>query len=309
MPPKKKGRTTKAKPKIVSLSPEDQQLRDQCNLLLKDFDKQCENTVKEAWREVDTVSKSINTLYKLELLKMPQEVKDMKWDDYYQQSMDKGENPLALSEAVEGLINDSICASVDSQVSQLRSAMKSTKKKTATKKKAENQPASAVRASSRKKAMSDNQGTGINTATRSSSRSRTRGIDESNSAMATPANTRMPPNMGKTPLITPKFDTSSLSRTVSRVAKANEVLVSLSGSPVVMPAQTKKSKAAPAEEVAQVTLAAVGTLNVPLVEDGGVDTAYLDDEQLDKLDALQKSLANMVRARREADYGSGEGEN
>ena len=57
--------------------------------------------MKEAWREVDTVSKSINTLYKLELLKMPQEVKDMKWDDYYQQSMDKGENPLALSEAVE----------------------------------------------------------------------------------------------------------------------------------------------------------------------------------------------------------------
>jgi len=55
MPPKKKGRTTKAKPKLVSLSTEDQQLRDQCDLLLKDFDQQCENTVKEAWREVDRI--------------------------------------------------------------------------------------------------------------------------------------------------------------------------------------------------------------------------------------------------------------
>ena len=35
-------------------------------------------------------------------------------------------------------------------------------------------------------------------------------------------------------MITPKFDTSqALSRTVSRVARKNEVLVSLSGSPVV----------------------------------------------------------------------------
>ena len=39
--------------------------------------------------------------------------------------------------------------------------------------------------------------------------------------------------MGKTPLITPKFDTSKGSRIVSRVARADEVLVSLSGSPVV----------------------------------------------------------------------------
>jgi len=297
MPVKKKGRTTKSKPKLVSLSAEDQQLRDQCDLLLKDFDKQCENTVKEAWREVDIVSKSINTLYKLELLKMPQEVKDMKWDDYYQQSLDKGENPTALSEAIEGLINDSICANVDNQ---LRSAIKSTKK--TSKKKANNQTASAVRASSRKRATFDNEGAGTNTATRSSSRSRTRGSnDESSSTMATPANTRKPPNM-KTPMITPKFDTSSISRTVSRVAKANEVTVSLSGSPVVMPSHSNKSK------VAQVTLdVGGGTLNVPIV-DGGVDGGYLDDEQLDKLDALQKSLANMVKARREADNGSADGE-
>ena len=53
------------------------------------------------------------------------------------------------------------------------------------------------------------------------------------SELKTPANTRAPPNMGKTPLITPKFDTNSLSRTVARVARKNEVLVSLSGSPVV----------------------------------------------------------------------------
>ena len=86
-------------------------------------------TIKEAWRDVDTISASINTMYKLELLKLPQEVKDMKWDDYYKQSLDKGQNPLALSEAISSCVDDSLCASIDTQVSQLKSAMKSTVKK------------------------------------------------------------------------------------------------------------------------------------------------------------------------------------
>ena len=47
-----------------------------------------------------------------------------------------------------------------------------------------------------------------------------------------------------TPMITPKFDTSrSLNRTISRTAKAGEVLVSLSGSPVA-PVVSGRSQAA-----------------------------------------------------------------
>ena len=38
-----------------------------------------------------------------------------------------------------------------------------------------------------------------------------------------------PPRQAKTPMITPKFDTGRVMRSVSRAAKAGEVLVSLSG--------------------------------------------------------------------------------
>merc|ERR1711942_45690 len=100
------------------------------------------------WRDVETISASINTLYKLELLKLPQEVKDMKWDDYYKQSLEKGQNPLALSEAISSCMDNSLCASVDTQVSNLKAAMKGTAKKRGRKKSSsENQPPSATRSS------------------------------------------------------------------------------------------------------------------------------------------------------------------
>ena len=50
---------------------------------------------------------------------------------------------------------------------------------------------------------------------------------------ATPVSQKLKKGWSGTPMITPKFNTSSISRTVSRVARANEVLVSLDGSPVI----------------------------------------------------------------------------
>jgi len=301
MPPKKKGRTTRAKPKIVTLTPEEQEARDQVDLFLKDYDKNVEMTIKEAWRDVETISASINTLYKLELLKLPQEVKDMKWDDYYQQSLDKGQNPLALSEAVSTCLEDSICANVDTQVSQLKSAIKTTtKKKGGGRKRAANvsqAPPSATRSSSRNRTASGNSNTETPATTR-----RTRGAN----AMTTPANTKAPPNMGRTPMITPKFDTTNMSRTVSRVARANEVLVSLSGSPVTV--GSRASKLADSEQVLPVPLGKGQTLNVPLGHDTNTNLEHLDEEQLNKLEEIQRSLANMLKARREADSISGEEE-
>ena len=87
MPPKKKGRTTSKK---VVLTPEEQETRDQVDLFLKEYDMNREQTVKDAWRDVETISASINTMYKLELMKLPQEVKNMKWDDFFQQALDNG---------------------------------------------------------------------------------------------------------------------------------------------------------------------------------------------------------------------------
>ena len=226
MPPKRKGRTTRAKPKIVELSPEDQQKRDQVDLLLKDFEKQCEVTIKEMWREKETIAASINTMYKLELMKLPQEVKDMKWDDYYSQAIAAGENPLALSEAITDVLEDSICGKAEAKVSEMKTTIETTTKKRGRKKMTEKEPATATRSSSRNRtALMDS--TNIESAAKRPRRA------AKNAGMTTPANSGLRPNVGKTPLITPKFDTSNLSRTVSRVARPNEVLVSLSGSPVV----------------------------------------------------------------------------
>ena len=62
--------------------------------------------------------------------------------------------------------------------------------------------------------------------------------------LETPANPRDPGLAAAglmTPMITPKCDTSNLSRTVTRLAKKDEVCFSLTGSPVA-PYTTNKSK-------------------------------------------------------------------
>ena len=124
----------------------------------------------------------------------------------------------------------------------------------------ENLPSSAVRASSRKRNLSADVTIVSGTLGRSSSRSRTRGlVDATNfgtqaNGMArrgqplvpeTPANQVGVTGMGSgmmTPMITPKFDVNSMARTVTRRARdPNEILLSLSGSPVA-PFTTNKSK-------------------------------------------------------------------
>merc|ERR1712025_638728 len=89
--------------------------------------------------------------------------------------------------------------------------------------------------------------------------------------LTTPANTRAPPNMGRTPMITPKFDTTqALSRTVSRVARKDEVLVSLSGSPVV--GVTARAAKAESEQAVLVPIGKGETLCVPM---GQIWTTWL----------------------------------
>ena len=85
---------------MATLSPEDKLKRDQVDLFLKDFNYQCGLSLKEMWREKDAAVSCINTMYKLELMKLPQEVREMKWDDYYNQAIEAGEDPLALSKAI-----------------------------------------------------------------------------------------------------------------------------------------------------------------------------------------------------------------
>merc|ERR1712098_764539 len=120
-----------------------------------------------------------------------------------------------------------------------------------------------------------------------------------NPELTTPANARAPPKMGKTPQITPKFDTQSLSRTVSRVARKNEVLVSLSGSPVV--GVTSRAAKAEADQAVLVPIGKGETLSVPVGQDLSNVVDHLDQEQINKLEEPQKSLASMLQSAHEAE--------
>jgi len=300
MPPRKKGRTTKAKEKMVSLSEEDQKKRDQCDLLIKDFDKQCEMAIKDLWREKETVVNSIKTMYKLELMKLPQEVKVMNWNEYFNQFVPEKASLNPVGELVSEVLEDSICVAVDSKVDQLKSALTTTKKRGRKKADPENDaPPTVTRTSSRNRgrvvAPSLSEATNLETpANTRSTRAKTRATN-----LETPANSRAPPNLGKTPLITPKFDTANLSRTVSRTAKAGEVLVSLSGSPVVLDGRNKRGKKNTADMAAIIPLGGGATLNVPLGSDVCAD--HLDEEQTNRLEELKKSLEVMLKARKESE--------
>jgi len=279
----------------ATLSPEDQQLRDQCNLLLADFDKQCENLKAEAVREAKAAADSIATLYRLEMMKIPMETKAMKWEDYYEQN---SRGALGLSKAVAEAVDDSVVEAVDTQVEVIKTAIKNTTVKKAARKKRgmgygdENmEPPTVTRTSTRRRVISKTHSDSALETPATSSRSRAQVLE-------TPANNRFPMHPLQTPMVTPKFDTTQLTRTVSRVAKAGEVLMSLSGSPVA-PAVSARTKAGKelSNQNALIPLGGGNTLNMPLEETNlGIDlTSELDNEQMNRLELLYKNLGNMLK--------------
>lgn len=110
-----------------------------------------------------------------------------------------------------------------------------------------------------------------------------------------------------TPMITPKFDpTTPLSRTVMRLAKPNETLVSLSGSPVYAGATTAKkgrgrnarTKAGGAddENLAVVPLGNGKLMMLPTAKDKvSEEKLELDEEEREKLLTLKSQLDNMLK--------------
>ena len=180
--------------------------------MLKDFNKQVEARIAEMEADMESTIKSIHTLYKVELIKLPSSTKNMKWNDYVSQCREDGTYPIALTSAMEKVVED-----VTSTVDPKLSLIKTTTKKASAKSK---------RSSRSSKATSD-----LSTPAPASSRTARR--NKSSNATAAGAGA-VPAALGRTPFITPRFNTATpLSRTVSRVARPNETLVSLSGSPVV----------------------------------------------------------------------------
>lgn len=103
-------------------------------------------------------------------------------------------------------------------------------------------------------------------------------------------------------MITPKFDLSTpLPRSVMRVAKPNETLVSLHGSPVLAVATTVKKKrggkgkSETATENVHIPLGKGKTMVVPIQENGkGGEAPDLDDEDREKILKLRANLDSML---------------
>ena len=106
MPPKRRNTRQKAATKF---SPEDQLKRDQCDLLLQDFDENCESIIREASRDKDAMISQILTFYKLEMMKIPTDVRNSNWSEFYQKSIVQEENILNVSTAVSSCLDDSVC--------------------------------------------------------------------------------------------------------------------------------------------------------------------------------------------------------
>merc|ERR1719186_1131198 len=248
-------------------------------------------------REAEAIIKSIHTLYKVELIKLPQSTRSMKWDDYVAQCQQDGSNPTVLSEAISQVVED-VRSEIDPQIMEAKTAMASTvKKRGGRQPKAAKENEAPVRQSARKatsasRVLADTS----NLETPSAARS-TRG---KNKSLETPMTGIMPPDMGRTPMITPKFNMATpLCRTVTRTARANETLVSLSGSPVAPLAPKTKAAKAAAENFALLPIGKGQTLNLPVGPEigGGLEAGELDEEAWAKLAAIQESIGNMFKMR------------
>ena len=109
------------------------------------------------------------------------------------------------------------------------------------------------------------------------------------------------PTAFSTPAITPKFDPSApIHRTAMRLAKPNETLMSLSGSPVYSVTTTAKKRgkaaAAAAAAAAQISLGHGRTLVLPEVRPGEPAQApELDDEAREKLESISSQINSMLQ--------------
>lgn len=263
MPAKK----TSVAMKTAELSAEDQARKDKVDLLVRDLEIQTEKLIKDKEREVEAAATSITTMYKVALMSIPDHIKNAPWDSF-----------MKTTEGQISALNVSL--EVEAQVSQVTSAIKSTRKprKAAL-------ANTAVRASARKRNMSADR----NLETPASSRNHNR-----RNVMETPQNLNPAKTPLMTPMITPKFDTSQLTKTARRMVRENEIAVSLNGSPV-MPYINPRSKAAKTARanLAQVPLAGGQTLNLPM--DGfELEGDSVDDEQLRQLEELTKNLQKSV---------------
>merc|ERR1719319_611726 len=98
--------------------------------------------------DMESVIKSIHTLYKVELIKLPSSTKNMKWDDYVSECREDGSYPITLSNAMDKVVED-VTSVVDPKLSRMKSTMKTATKRGKAKKSEMFDAGSGARKSSR----------------------------------------------------------------------------------------------------------------------------------------------------------------
>lgn len=287
MPPRraKGGSRSQARVSRVLTEEEEEQNRN-LQLLLDDIDKCAEAYIKNLEESVDSVCRSIVNMYTMALMKVPPNTKSLTLEDYIEQCQQEGSDPLPLATAM-----DSVIMEVNEQVSSVKSAVQSSTRKRAAKATSKStvkrQPARGGRSGSREEATAAQLD-----------------LSASRTVQFTPA-LRQPPGgqpLGATPFITPKFKMGTPAcRTLTRVARPSETLVSLSGSPVNPLVPRSKIARAEAENVAPIPLGSGQTINIPMAlvseEEAYGEGLDLDEEQLLRLSALSQNLNNMLKMR------------
>jgi len=120
------------------------------------------------------------------------------------------------------------------------------------------------------------------------------------SGMCTPMTNTLPNKHGRNIFITPKINPMTpLNRTVHRQPKPNEMLFSMSGSPVsaVMLKGKQKEKSRNQDDFAAIRLDSDVTLNLPFLSEFQHSGLDLDEDQLDKLSKLKEGISNMLKER------------
>lgn len=286
MPPRRRKTTAKKDSACRGLTAEEEEQNQNIQLLIQDIDKSLGTVMTDTEVKAEALCKSLKSMYSIAFMKLPPGIRDLTMEQYLDKCSNEGSLPFApLSAAMDAIFVEE----VNQQVSCVKSAVEasSSKSRRGARSTAKKPPRTATRAKQNK--------------------SQELATSEPRAPLVaiTPAQSRqqLPPNFGgATPAITPKFNTRTpMSRTVSRTARPNEVLMSLSGSPVIpLNLRTKVAKAE-AENKVPIPLGAGNILHVPMLPDdeSGGALEDLDEEQLEKIRLFHKNLTSLLQMRSE----------
>lgn len=278
--------------------------------ILEDFDKQVNSRIQENDAAISAIQNQIRSLFRMALMQQPRNLKKLKFEEV----MQTGSEPrlsvqlAAAAATVESsltsqmaMLDNKPCGSTSKKGSAVKGRGRGKKKSSSAGAASDDSgmvgpPSSSVRQSTRKKVPKtfydqDQVKETPQTATR------TRG---KMSGIQTPSHN---PNL--LPVITPKFSLNTpLHKSVMRTARPNEMVVSLSGSPIYVVGTAtgrprgKRGAEASSADMVQIPLGDGNTLMVPTKSPAnGECPVDLDEDAERRLMAVRSQIENMLKFR------------